>query len=185
MGAIPKIFQTGQQVNETAVTLNQTQLFLMEQEARENQTLYEMQHEDLARQNQTIYELEHENEQRDRQRYLIINETNNSMNRLEEHLMDFIHTSEKRSEKGQKERQMIIDDILNISKQHDKVAADHDKIQIEVANQTNQTYDLLDKVAERNYQGTLDNQNLLANLTEDVKNLQAIHNKLMKTLEHK
>jgi hypothetical protein len=165
MGAVPKIFRTGEQVNQTQSTLNQTQMFLQEQAARDKQT----RHEDAAR---------------DSQRNQIVKETNKSLNDLEQRLVKFMNESAKRSEIGSIEREVLLDNILNISKQHTIVAKDHDQIQNDVANQTAQTYDLLDMVAKRNYQGTLDNKNLLGNLTEQVKNLHIIHNKLLKELDH-
>ena len=171
MGAVPKIFQTGEQVNQTQTTLNQTHLFLMEQEARDNQTKYE----DQARLNQTIFQIQHEdlareiqqqteNTERDKQRYLIINETNTSLNRLEDNIMLYINESTERSLQGAQERQKIMDEILNISKQHDKVAKDHDMISREVGNVTNKVDQNLYRYGEnsiKQLQEIIDNQKLI------------------------
>jgi type II secretory pathway pseudopilin PulG len=51
MGAVPKIFQTGEQVNKTQETLNQTQLIIMAQQQRDNQT----RHEDEEREKQSAH----------------------------------------------------------------------------------------------------------------------------------
>jgi type II secretory pathway pseudopilin PulG len=53
MGAVPKIFQTGEQVNKTQETLNQTQLIIMAQQQRDNQT----RHEDEEREKQSAHVL--------------------------------------------------------------------------------------------------------------------------------
>src|SRR5688572_30294034 len=82
MGAVPKIFQTGEQINQTQTLINQTK---------------------------------HEDDARDIQRYLIVNETNNSMNNVEQHLVELINETredekqaEKRSATGAAERKQIL-----------------------------------------------------------------------------
>ena len=158
MGAVPKIFQTGQQVNQTQATLNQTQMFIQEQAARDKQT----RHEDQARFNQT----QHEDNARDKQANKIVNTVKEDLNRLKNEFFQFVSESEKRSEQANTQRdklqkdmslaliqnQNITDEILNISNQHKQVAKDHDKIQTDVANQTKQTYDLLKTADAENSQ---------------------------------
>jgi CRISPR/Cas system CSM-associated protein Csm5 (group 7 of RAMP superfamily) len=128
MGAVPKIFQTGEKVTQSQELLNQSLLLQHEDEARENQT----KHEDEAREKQMLFE----NEQRDIQRYLIVNDTNNSLNRIEHNLRDFIHESENRSAAGATERKQILNQLLNVTKQHEIVSRDHDSISNDVKNIT-------------------------------------------------
>jgi hypothetical protein len=164
MGAIPKIFQTGEQVNQTQSTLNQTQLFLQEQKARDNQT-------------------RHEDEARDAQRNQIIKDTNKSLLELEQRLVKFMNESQTRSEKGQQERQKIIDNIINIQQQHNSVSKDHDILQMKVENTTKQTYDLLKTADERNFEATTNNKNLLDNLTQTMQEIKQMHTDIMKALK--
>jgi ElaB/YqjD/DUF883 family membrane-anchored ribosome-binding protein len=103
MGAIPKIFQTGEKVD---------QQFEFEKQTK------------------------HEDDARDEQRYLIINETNNSLNRIENNLRDFINESENRSAAGAAERKQILNQLLNVTKQHERVSIDHDSISNDVKNVT-------------------------------------------------
>lgn len=93
MGAVPKIFQNSETINKTQEIINQTQIQLHEDEARE------------------------------KQKFEIIRETNRSMNEslvnLENRFYQFMNLSAERSEKGQQERAKIIDNILNLSKKQE------------------------------------------------------------------
>lgn len=138
MGAVPKIFQTGEKIDQTLIQ-------------------------------------KHEDEARESQKFQIIQETNKSLNQsmttLENRLYKFMNLSAERSEKGQQERQKIIDEILNVSSQHDKVAKDHNILQTKVQNMTEQIYDLLKDADERNYLATINNTKILVNLTEELKEI--------------
>jgi hypothetical protein len=169
MGAVPELFKQGDQLDQALIQQH-------EDEARENQT----KHEDQARDIQ--YQME--NAARDKQRDQIVKETNKSINNLEQRLVKFINESSNRSVAGAVERQLILDNILNVSKRTDVVVKDHDIIQNQVANQTKQTYNLLDKVAERNYEGTLKNKELLTNLTKEVEEIKKIHKQLLSKLHN-
>jgi hypothetical protein len=73
MGAVPKIFQTGEKVDQSLI----------------------QQHEDQARENQSNK---------------ITRETNKSINELEQRLYKFFNVSAERSERGQQERQKLLQD---------------------------------------------------------------------------
>jgi hypothetical protein len=168
MGTVPKIFQTSDKIDQALVQQH-------EDEARANQTL----HEDLEREKQKSFE----NEQRDKQRDLIVKETNKSMNDLEQRLVKFMNQSTNRSLAGSLERRVLLDNILNVSQQHDKVAKDHNILQTKVENTTKQTYDLLKTADERNFEATMNNNNLIDNLTQTVEEIKQMHTSIMKTLK--
>jgi hypothetical protein len=136
MGAVPKIFQTGEQVNQTQASLNQTQLFIMQ-----------TQHEDQARENQSNK---------------INRETNKSINDLENRLYDFMNLSAKRSEIGAQERQIIINQLQN---------------------QTKQIYELLQTADNRNYEVNTMNLKILGNLTKELKEIKSLHKEIMEGLK--
>ena len=121
--------------------------------------------------NQTQIQL-HEDESREKQKFEIIRETNRSMNEslsnLENRFYQFMNLSSERSEKGQQERAKIIDNVLNLSKKQEI-------IQIKVQNMTNEIYDLLKRADERNFQATITNKQILVNLTEELKEIKALH----------
>jgi hypothetical protein len=166
---IPEIFKTGSKTDVIGQQLNESLILQHEDEARELQT----QHEDEARANQT----RHENEQRDIQRYLIVNETNNSIRNLEDHLMKFIRESENRSMVGAADRKAILNEILNVSKQHDWVGLDHNKLQAgqnKVINSTNamtnETQKMLMLYGENSLTKLLENERINNNTLSMIKN---------------
>jgi hypothetical protein len=157
MGAIPEIFKQGEQLDQALIQQH-------EYEARANQTL----HEDVAREEQAAK---------------INRETNKSINDLENRLYNFMNLSSKRSEIGAQERAMIANEVLNISQQHDRVAKDHNTLQIKMQNMTTEIYNLLKMAAERNYQATLKNTEVLANLTKELREIKSLHKEIMEGLK--
>jgi hypothetical protein len=115
----------------------------------------------------------HEDEAREAQKFQIVTETNKSLNQsittLENRLYKFMNESQTRSEKGQQERQKIIDEILNVSSQHDKVAKDHDIILIEAQNTTNHVEEELYRYGENSVEKLnkiVENQEKIVKLLE-------------------
>jgi hypothetical protein len=157
MGAVPELFKQGEQLDQALI----------------------QQHEDEARANQTL----HEDQARDKQATQIVKETNKSINVLEHRLTKFINESVNRSITGQIERQAIIDNVLNISKQHEIVAKDHNILQVKVQNITEQIYNLLKEADERNFQATMANKALLNNLTEELKEIKTLHKEIKQEIE--
>jgi hypothetical protein len=179
MGAIPKIFQTATNVNQTN-TLLEHRVALTEQrehedKARQNQTL----HEDLAREKQN----EKENLARDKQRYQIVNETNTGLHNLERNVKDFISESENRSKIGATERGEILNKLkialdnqeAQLSMQDSQIMLLHGQ-QDAINNITKETLEVLNKFGKGNRQLGVDNKVLLENLT---KNIQEIKNILI------
>ena len=113
-------------LNQTSAAINQTQLFLEstkhEDEARDNQSQFEMQ----GRSNQTK---------------TILNGTQDYLENHHQGLLDYIDRTNNTTNK-------IIDNILDISNQHKQVAKDHDLIQNEVRNVTNENRDMLERYGE-------------------------------------
>lgn len=143
MGAVPKIFQSAEKINQTQELVNQTQIQIHEDQAREQQ------------------------------KSQIIKETNKSINILQDNLTELMIDSQKRSEKGQSERQTIINEILNVSKQHDKVAKDHDRMQKGISNVTNYIQKELERYGEnsiKQFNQILDNQETLIELLTSLNN---------------
>src|SRR5215211_4015199 len=95
MGAVPKIFENADISNQTQQILNQTQIQLHEDASRNNQTLFEMRHEEEGRTNQTKH-------------------NDMQLQRLADKLRVFINASMERSEIGQQERQAILDNVLEL-----------------------------------------------------------------------
>jgi len=130
-GALMTLFSTEKKVEQNQFTLNQTQLYLYDKVIRDNMT----RHEDMARINQTLHEdmareqqMIYENEQRDIQRYKIVNETNYSIQKVEDVIGDLVKASEQRALNGSMERKLILNEILNNSDQHNHTSAEHNKI---------------------------------------------------------
>lgn len=98
-GGLNELFRQGQQLNQTQYLFNQSLLFEKQQK-----------HEDAARANQTAYE----NQARDAQRYQIVKDTNKSINQLEQNVNQFILDSENRSKIGFKERDKILNEVLQL-----------------------------------------------------------------------
>src|SRR5215212_5248542 len=95
MGAVPKIFENAEISNQTQGILNQTQVQLPEDASRNNQTLFEMRHEEQGRTNQTKH-------------------NDMQLQRVTDRLMPFINASVERSEIGQQERQAILGNVLEL-----------------------------------------------------------------------
>src|SRR5215208_5235077 len=95
MGIVPKIFQNTEISNKTQSILNQTQIQLHEDASRNNQTLFEMRHEEQGRTNQTKH-------------------NDIQLQRGTDRLMHFINASVERSEIGQQERQAILGNVLEL-----------------------------------------------------------------------
>ena len=116
-----QVFKTGEQVNQTSITVNQTALFLEstkhEDEAREKQNQLEMK----GRSNQTR---------------AILNNTQDLLERHHNGLIEINKELKQHFDRQNNTTQKIITDILNISNQHDQVAKDHNRIQNDVRNVT-------------------------------------------------
>jgi|SRR5215203_81581 len=95
MGAVPKIFENADISNQTQGILNQTQIQLHEDASRNNQTLFEMRHEEKGRTIQTAH-------------------NDMQLQKLADKLMGFINASTERSEIGQQERQAILGNVLEL-----------------------------------------------------------------------
>ena len=106
---------------------------------------------------------QHEDESRANQTEKINRETNKSINDLEERLYDFMNLSAKRSEKGQIERQLIINQLQN---------------------QTQQIYSLLQTADNRNFEVNTKNLKILTNLTEELKEIKSLHKEIKEQLIH-
>jgi hypothetical protein len=146
MGAVPKIFQTGEE------TTNQTEI-IIKQFQRENNTTNKLlmglndslTKEDQALKNQAIM--------------LKAIKVDQDMNRV------------------------IAKQIFNVSKQHEIVAKDHNKLQLKVDNMTQDIYDLLKEADKRNFQATMANKALLNNLTEELKEIKTLHKEIKQEIE--
>src|SRR5215211_5991694 len=83
-GVVPKIFENAEVSNQTQSILNQTQIQLHEDASRNNQTLFEMRHEEEGRTIQTKH-------------------NDMQLQRLADKLMRFINESAERAETGQQQ----------------------------------------------------------------------------------
>lgn len=104
---------------------------------------------------------QHEDAARENQSEKINRETNKSINELEERLYDFMNLSVDRAEKGAKERQIIIDKLKN---------------------QTQQIYSLLQTADNRNFEVNTKNLKILTNLTEELKEIKAVHKEILEAI---
>jgi hypothetical protein len=91
--------------------------------------------------------------------------------------MEFIRESENRSLVGAQERKQILNEILNISKQHNIVGVDHDRIQSELGEiigstntMTNETQESLELYGENSLTKLLENQEVNNNTLSILKN---------------
>ena len=91
------------------------------------------QHEDEGRANQTIVLSKHIDER---------------LEEIQKNLTQYINISSNRSSYGAAERQQIMESILEVSGEHDKVAATHSKIQKELGNLTQEIRDMLEEYGE-------------------------------------
>jgi hypothetical protein len=78
---------------------------------------------------------------------------------------------------------VIAKQIFNVSKQHEIVAKDHNKLQLKVDNMTQDIYDLLKEADKRNFQATMANKALLNNLTEELKEIKTLHKEIKQEIE--
>jgi len=168
MGAVPKIFQTASDVNQTNILLAQ-RIAITDQQK----------HEDEARYNQT----QHEDLARDRQVVTISKHMDRQIDGVQRNLTDFITASEKRSEIGMKERgailhniSMVLDSLTNKSADHDTMAVNMNKMQIKLNNITEEILDVLNQFGKGNRQLGIDNKSLLENLTRSVEEIRVIVN---------
>jgi hypothetical protein len=146
MGAVPKIFQTGEE------TTNQTEI-IIKQFQRENNTTNKLlmglndslTKEDQALKNQAIM--------------LKAIKVDQDMNRV------------------------IAKQIFNVSKQHEIVAKDHNKLQLKVDNMTQDIYDLLESADNRNYEVNTYNKKILDNITKVIEDLKSVHQEILNKLD--
>jgi hypothetical protein len=134
MGAVPKIFQTSDKMDQALL----------------------QQHEDASRANQTAN---------------ISNHIHIELEELKSNLTGFIDDSSNRSAYGAAERQYILESILEVSNQHDKVAADHARIQKEVGNITMEIRDMLRDYGENSVeklQSIVDTQKFIVDTHEKI-----------------
>lgn len=151
MGAVPQIFRTAERTDTLETVLNESLIVKQQQEALDKQA-------------------QAENLQRDKQRYQIINETNKTVRDMGDELKQYMNDSENRSVKAAKERNAIMNEILNVSNQHDKVSQEHDKILIEAQNTTNHVEDELYRYGENSiemFKNIIDNQKEIINLLKN------------------
>ena len=153
MGVVPKIFETSETSNETKQETANQTEIILKQFHRENNTTHQI----ISNQGVVIDKL---NQSLENQRVMLV-----QLNKTVVH------------------NQKDIELNLDISKEHKQVAKDHDIIQGNVQNVTEEIYELLKIADERNYQATKNNTKLLTNLTEALKEINILHKEIKELLE--
>jgi Fe2+ transport system protein B len=78
---------------------------------------------------------------------------------------------------------VIAKQIFNVSKQHEIVAKDHNKLQLKVDNMTQDIYDLLESADNRNYEVNTYNKKILDNITKVIEDLKSVHQEILNKLD--
>jgi hypothetical protein len=164
MGAVPKIFQSAEITNETkSETENQTKLIIDYFEGQNKLMINQ-----FLRENNTTHRL--------------LIGLNDSLIKEDQALKNQ-GVMIKAIKADQDMNRVIAKQIFNVSKQHEIVAKDHNKLQTKVDNMTQDIYDLLEEADRRNFNATMTNKAILNNLTQELKEIKTLHKEIKQELE--
>lgn len=151
MGAVPQIFRTAERTDTLETVLNESLIVKQQQEAFSKQA-------------------QAESLERIKQNFIIINESNKTIKDMGDGLKQYINDSENRSAKAAKERNAIMDRVLDIIDELNHTRYEHDRIVIEAQNTTNHVEDELYRYGENSieqFNKLIDNQKEIINLLKN------------------